>query len=359
MAWRDASVLGRAGPLGGMVPDPALLTPAHATELVRADGRPQPAFRDQLRTIPSWRNAWSVRLGVAPGRRSIVGLAVWWGNPVGYVARLPAHGSHAGAARVADARGRAPVAVRQPPRSTTSSVAGCSATRRSRRPTRTGACTWRTTVRSSGPTSPTSRCTPAIRSPARASAASWCATRPGRPAFKLVPRPGRRLPLVRRPCPAHAVEDPRGAGGPARRRDRGRRTGGCTRCSGLLPFLTVWRVINRLRSIAEHGGMDASPDRRATTHTVRQSWWARTVLVPFHIGWHLAHHVDAGVSMRHLPRVPPSAARCRVRHAGARVPRLPGAVAGTARGNPRFAQLRVRKVGPWSAGFRTRGAWSS
>ena len=30
----------------------------------------------------------------------------------------------------------------------------------------------------------------------------------------------------------------------------------------LLPFLTVWRVINRLRSIAEHGGMTASKDRR-------------------------------------------------------------------------------------------------
>jgi fatty acid desaturase len=69
----------------------------------------------------------------------------------------------------------------------------------------------------------------------------------------------------------------------------------------VLPYLTVWRVINRLRSIAEHGGMDASTDRRATTHSVRQSWSSRTFLVPFHIGWHLAHHVDAGVSMRHLP----------------------------------------------------------
>jgi fatty acid desaturase len=69
----------------------------------------------------------------------------------------------------------------------------------------------------------------------------------------------------------------------------------------VLPYLTVWRVINRLRSIAEHGGMDASSDRRATTHSVRQSWWSRMFLVPFHIGCHLAHHVDAGVSMRHLP----------------------------------------------------------
>jgi fatty acid desaturase len=47
--------------------------------------------------------------------------------------------------------------------------------------------------------------------------------------------------------------------------------------------------------------MDASSDRRATTHSVHQSWWSRTFLVPFNIGWHLAHHVDAGVSMRRLP----------------------------------------------------------
>jgi fatty acid desaturase len=71
----------------------------------------------------------------------------------------------------------------------------------------------------------------------------------------------------------------------------------------LAPFLTVWRVINRLRSIAEHGGMQRSKDRRLTTHSVRQSPIARFFLVPFHIGWHLAHHVDAGVPMAHLPRL--------------------------------------------------------
>jgi len=70
----------------------------------------------------------------------------------------------------------------------------------------------------------------------------------------------------------------------------------------LLPYLTVWRVINRLRSIAEHGGLAASEDRRITTHSVTQNWLGRFFLVPFHIGWHLAHHVDAGVPFRHLPR---------------------------------------------------------
>jgi fatty acid desaturase len=70
----------------------------------------------------------------------------------------------------------------------------------------------------------------------------------------------------------------------------------------LLPYMTVWRVINRLRSIAEHGGMDESKDRRETTHTVRQHPVARFALVPYYIGWHLAHHVDAGIPMRALPR---------------------------------------------------------
>jgi fatty acid desaturase len=71
----------------------------------------------------------------------------------------------------------------------------------------------------------------------------------------------------------------------------------------LLPYLTVWRVINRLRSIAEHGGMRRSADRRETTHTVRQRPLARFMLVPYNIGWHLAHHVDSGVPLRNLPRL--------------------------------------------------------
>ncbi|HUY63880.1 MAG TPA: fatty acid desaturase family protein [Acidimicrobiales bacterium] len=68
-----------------------------------------------------------------------------------------------------------------------------------------------------------------------------------------------------------------------------------------LPWMTQWRVINRLRSIAEHGGLEASKDRRVTTHNVRQSWAARLWIVPYNTGWHLAHHVDMGVPWRNLP----------------------------------------------------------
>jgi fatty acid desaturase len=68
------------------------------------------------------------------------------------------------------------------------------------------------------------------------------------------------------------------------------------------PYMTVWRVINRLRSVAEHGGMKQSKDRRQTTHSVQQHRLARSVVVPYWIGWHLAHHCDSGIPMRNLPR---------------------------------------------------------
>lgn len=70
----------------------------------------------------------------------------------------------------------------------------------------------------------------------------------------------------------------------------------------LLPWMTQWRVINRLRSIAEHGGMTRSDDRRLTTHTVRQRPLARLFMVPYHIGWHLSHHADMGIPWPNLPR---------------------------------------------------------
>ncbi len=66
---------------------------------------------------------------------------------------------------------------------------------------------------------------------------------------------------------------------------------------------TLWRVSNRLRAIAEHGGMIRSRDRRETTHVVRQSLLSRYWMVPYHTGWHLAHHVDMGVPWSNLPRL--------------------------------------------------------
>ena len=68
-------------------------------------------------------------------------------------------------------------------------------------------------------------------------------------------------------------------------------------------WMTLWKFSNRLRAIAEHGGMERSADRRRTTHVIRQSWLARFCMVPYNTGWHLAHHVDMGVPWRNLPRL--------------------------------------------------------
>jgi fatty acid desaturase len=67
-------------------------------------------------------------------------------------------------------------------------------------------------------------------------------------------------------------------------------------------WMTLWKVSNRLRAIAEHGGMERSPDRRRTTHVIRQHRIARYWMVPYNTGWHLAHHADMAVPWYNLPR---------------------------------------------------------
>ena len=71
----------------------------------------------------------------------------------------------------------------------------------------------------------------------------------------------------------------------------------------VVSWSTLWKVSNRLRAIAEHGGMIRSRDRRRTTHVIRQSLLARYWMVPYHTGWHLAHHADMAVPWTNLPRL--------------------------------------------------------
>jgi fatty acid desaturase len=68
-------------------------------------------------------------------------------------------------------------------------------------------------------------------------------------------------------------------------------------------WMTLWQFTNRLRAIAEHGGMIRSRDRRQTTHVIRQTRLARYIMVPYNTGWHLAHHVDMGVPWQNLPKL--------------------------------------------------------
>ena len=69
------------------------------------------------------------------------------------------------------------------------------------------------------------------------------------------------------------------------------------------PWMTFWRVANRLRALAEHAGMTRSKDRRLTTHHIHQSMPPQLLFTPFNIGYHLAHHVDSGIPMWNLPHL--------------------------------------------------------
>lgn len=293
-----ASVLvGR--PLGGMVPDPALLTPSRETDLVRADGRPKPEFRERLRTIASWRNACSV-VGVWLQALLVVGLAVWWGNPIGYgfafllMGRTQAQLAalmHEAAHRLLFANRRANDLVGRwflgyPSFTSTDAYR------------RVHMAHHRQEFGPDEPDIPLYAGYPITRASLRRKLVRDAT---GQTGFKLMRDQFAGLrspnPRVRRTLVKILVVQALLLGAAI--------AGGRWWLYPLLwvaPYLTVWRVINRLRSIGEHGGMDASADRRATTHTVRQTWWARGFLVPYRIGWHLPHHVDSGVSMRHLPR---------------------------------------------------------
>jgi fatty acid desaturase len=285
--------------LGGMVPDPALLVPARADDHVRADGRPQPAFREELRRIPSWRNAWAVAF-VWIQTIGIIALAVWWGNPIGYVLAFFLMGRacaqlaslmHESAHRLLFADRRVNDVVGR-------WLCGYPIFTSTDAYRRVHMAHHRHEFGPDEPDIPLYADYPISGASFRRKLVRDATGRTGYRLFRDQAR-GFRSPeprvrhtlwkilLVQAVLLGAAIAVDRWWLYPL---------------LWLLPYLTVWRVINRLRSIAEHGGMDESPDRRATTHTVRQHPLARTFLVPYFIGWHLAHHVDAGVPMRALPR---------------------------------------------------------
>ena len=281
--------------MSGMVP--ATLPVCHETELIRPDGRPQPAFRERLRRIPSWRNAWSVLfLYVQTGAVlwATVYVAPWiWpltfvlmGRTFAQYLSLMHEAAHRllfrdkrlndfvgrwllgypsltnvdGYRRVHAAHHRQEFGPDEPD---IALYVGYPVGRASLRRKLMRDATGRTGVKLMAQFLAGSKSTD---------------QRSRRTFWKII---ATQVVLI-----AAAI------------------------LSGhwwlypffwLAPYMTAWRVINRLRSIAEHGGLHASPDRRETTHTIRQHLLARFLVVPYRIGLHLAHHVDSGVPFRSLP----------------------------------------------------------
>ena len=288
--------------LGGMSPAAAVLPHVTETELVRSDGRPQPAFREDLRRIPSVRNALSV-LGLYLQTASLIAIVVltpgWWKLatwPIVFVLMGRAHAQFAslmheaahrlllkkkavndwvgrwllgypsfttteGYRRVHMAHHREEFGPEEPDIPLYANYPVSSASLRRK--------LWRDATGRTG--------LKLLRQQLRGLSNPDLAAR--RVQYKIW--------LVQLAMLAASV-----AFG----------VWWLYPLFWLLPYLTVWRVINRLRSIAEHGGLMASKDRRITTHSVRQRVGARFFLVPYNIGFHLAHHVDSGVPFRNLPR---------------------------------------------------------
>jgi fatty acid desaturase len=283
--------------MGGMVP--ATLPVCHETARIRVDGRPQPSFREELRRIPDWRNAWSVLFLYVQTGAVLWATVAWapWSWPITFLLMGRAFAQflslmHDAAHRLLFSRKRLndfagrwllgypsltntdgyrrvhaahhreefgpdepdlPLYIGYP--------IGHSSFRRKMVRDATGQTGYKLLVQFLGS---------ARSSDGRARATFW------------------KIILVQAVMLTAAIV-----------------TGHWWLYPffWLLPYLTVWRVINRLRSIAEHGGMAASPDRRNTTHTVRQHPVARFALVPYGIGMHLAHHVDSGIPFRNLPKL--------------------------------------------------------
>lgn len=285
------------GRMSGMVP--ALLPTCRETELIRADGRPQPEFRERLRHIPSWRNAGSVLFLYAQ-----TGAILWatvafapWVWPLTFVLAGRTFAQylslmHEAAHRLLFRNKRANDFVGR-------WLLGYPSLTNTDGYRRVHAAHHRQEF---GPDEPD------------------IALYAGYP----IEHASFRRKMLRDATGRTGIRLLRDFFASARSKDqRSRRTFwkimltqaillATAIASGhwwlypffwLAPYLTAWRLINRLRSIAEHGGMQLSSDRRETTHAVRQLPVARFMLVPYRIGLHLPHHVDSGVPFRNLPKL--------------------------------------------------------
>jgi fatty acid desaturase len=75
----------------------------------------------------------------------------------------------------------------------------------------------------------------------------------------------------------------------------------------LLPLATVLQVLLRLRGLADHAGLpEPLPDQPLPqfrrTRSVRSNPFTRFVLAPLNVGYHLEHHLFAGIPWYHLRR---------------------------------------------------------
>jgi fatty acid desaturase len=71
----------------------------------------------------------------------------------------------------------------------------------------------------------------------------------------------------------------------------------------VVAWLTTYRLVTRLRSIAEHGMVPDRHDPLRNTRTTIARWWERLLLAPNRVNFHLEHHLLMTVPHHNLPRL--------------------------------------------------------
>ena len=71
----------------------------------------------------------------------------------------------------------------------------------------------------------------------------------------------------------------------------------------VVAWLTTYRLVTRLRSIAEHGMVPDRLDPLRNTRTTIPRWWERLLIAPNRVNFHLEHHLLMTVPHHNLPRL--------------------------------------------------------
>ena len=284
--------------LGGMTPAKETFQPGNATELVRPDGRPTPEFRSELRKVSNIRNAFTI-IALYGQTIAILVIAVrlgWWAWPIAFILMGRAHAQFA--ALMHEAAHRLLFTNKKWNDLIGRWVLGYIGLVSTDAYRRVHMAHHRREFGPEEPDLPLYQGYPVTKESMRRKLLRDASGRTG-------------LRLIRYQFARRRWADPR------QRRVLSSMVAvhaglfGISILAGqplvypllwILPFLTLWRVINRLRSIAEHGGLEASPDRRVTTHCIRQDPVTRFLMAPYQLGYHLEHHVDSGVPFRSLPK---------------------------------------------------------
>lgn len=71
----------------------------------------------------------------------------------------------------------------------------------------------------------------------------------------------------------------------------------------VVAWLTTYRLVTRLRSIAEHALPGDTDDPLRNTRTTSATWWERLLIAPNRVNYHLEHHLLMTVPLYNLPRM--------------------------------------------------------